>query len=94
MERISAKVTSKGQVTLPAKLRQRLGIRPGDRIDFVEAETGNIEIVARRRTLADLRGIVPYDGPPLSDEEIVSWVEEARSARAESIIRSTAKDRR
>jgi len=27
-------VSSKGQVTLPIEIRKRLGIRPGDKIDF------------------------------------------------------------
>jgi antitoxin PrlF len=91
MERVSGKVTSKGQITLPAKVRRRLGVRPGDRIEFIETDTGNVEIVARRKTLADLRGIVPYDGPPLSDEDIVRWVDEARSARAEAALKSARK---
>ena len=87
MERVSAKLTSKGQITLPAKVRERLGVEPGDRIDFVESETGNVQIVARRKTFADLRGIVPYDGPPLSDEDIGRWVQEARAARAEGALK-------
>lgn len=88
MERISAKMTSKGQITLPAKLRTRLGVKPGDRIDFVEGEAGRIEILARSRSLADLRGILPYDGPPLSDADIVDLVDEARSQRAAKVLDS------
>ncbi len=37
------KVTSKGQITLPKRVRDRLGIKPGDRIDFV-AEGGEFKI--------------------------------------------------
>ena len=33
-------VTTKGQVTIPKKLRDRYGIRPGVRIDFVADENG------------------------------------------------------
>jgi AbrB family looped-hinge helix DNA binding protein len=32
----TAKVTSKGQVTIPKDIRDRLGIKVGDEIDFVE----------------------------------------------------------
>lgn len=35
-----ATVTSKGQVTLPASIRKRLGIREGSRIVFLEDEEG------------------------------------------------------
>ncbi len=93
MKEHSAKLTSKGQITLPARLRERLGVKPGDRIDFVEGESGNIEIVARRKTIHDLRGIVPYHGPPLSNEDLVRLVEGARDARAEEIVRSMSKRR-
>lgn len=31
-----AKLTSKGQVTIPKTVRERLGLRPGEEIDFVE----------------------------------------------------------
>lgn len=32
----SSTVTRKGQVTIPAKVRERLGLRRGDRVVFVE----------------------------------------------------------
>lgn len=35
-----ATVTSKGQVTLPASVRRRLGLRKGSRIVFLEAREG------------------------------------------------------
>jgi len=31
-----AKVTSKGQITLPRDVRRRLGVRPGDKVRFDE----------------------------------------------------------
>jgi AbrB family looped-hinge helix DNA binding protein len=35
---IVAKVTSKGQVTIPKKVRDKLGVRPGDDVGFEEKE--------------------------------------------------------
>lgn len=83
----SAKITSKGQITLPARLRRELGLRPGDRLDFVANAKGRYELVARKKTLADLRGIIPYDGPLLSDDDIVRMVHEARTGRGETLAR-------
>ena len=36
----TATLTTKGQVTIPANVRQRLGLTSGDRIEFVEIEGG------------------------------------------------------
>lgn len=94
MDPFSAKMTSKGQITLPAKLRKHLGVKAGDRIDFVEAGEGKIEIVPRKKRLADLRGIIPYDGPPLSTADLARMVGEARSGRADSRLGSLGKQRR
>jgi len=33
-----AKVTAKGQITIPVDVRKRLGIGPGDKVVFVEQE--------------------------------------------------------
>lgn len=56
----SATVTSKGQITLPKSVRERLGIEAGDRLEFVESEQGFM-VVPATRDIRSLRGIV---GPP------------------------------
>ena len=35
---MATRVTSKGQVTIPKRIREALGIKPGSRVDFVLAE--------------------------------------------------------
>lgn len=83
----SAKATSKGQITLPAELRQQLGIKPGDRVDFERTEEGRIELVARTETLEDLKGMLPCKEKPLSNEEIVALVKSVRAEMAEEAAR-------
>ena len=39
-----AKVTSKGQVTIPIEIRKKLGIKNGDKVLFIE-ESGRIYIM-------------------------------------------------
>jgi AbrB family looped-hinge helix DNA binding protein len=34
----AAKVTSKGQITIPKDVRTRLGVRPGDELEFIETD--------------------------------------------------------
>ena len=35
---VKAKITTKGQVTIPKEVRERLGLRPGDELEFVEED--------------------------------------------------------
>ena len=53
----TAKITSKGQITLPKEVRQRLGIGPGDEVEFVE-ENGKYMLTkkVRESTLAQYPG--------------------------------------
>lgn len=34
----ATKVTSKGQITIPKEIRRRMGVGPGDKVEFKEAE--------------------------------------------------------
>ena len=46
-------VTTKGQVTIPKKVREHLDIRPGSRVEFEAAPDGRVFLVkkgARRKT--------------------------------------------
>ncbi len=79
MTAMEAKVTSKGQVTLPAELRSRLGIEAGDRVVFFEQRDGSFALRVRSGTLADLRGLLAGKVEPASDKQIKDWIDEARS---------------
>jgi AbrB family looped-hinge helix DNA binding protein len=77
---MEAKITSKGQVTLPIELRTRLGLEPGDRVMFVEQADGTFVLRARSGTFADLRGILSNKlRKRPTGAEIEQWVGEARS---------------
>lgn len=53
-----ATLTSKGQVTIPAAVRQRLGLKTGDRVDFALAPDGRVVLTPQRTPFEDLRGIL------------------------------------
>ncbi|MDH4987623.1 AbrB/MazE/SpoVT family DNA-binding domain-containing protein [Aminobacter anthyllidis] len=40
------RVTTKGQVTIPKEIRDRLGIEPGSEVEFVERADGAVELVS------------------------------------------------
>lgn len=54
---LSSSVTTKGQVTIPAELRARFGIQPGDRVGFVE-EDGHIVLQRQETAIAAVFGLV------------------------------------
>ena len=53
----SATVTSKGQITIPVRVREALGLNAGDRIEFVEIDKGKFAIVAATRSIRELEGM-------------------------------------
>jgi antitoxin PrlF len=53
----TAAVTGKGQITIPADVRQALQLKPGDRVEFVQIEPGRFEVVAATRPVTDLKGL-------------------------------------
>ena len=53
----TATVTSKGQVTIPVEVRERLGIEAGARVQFVPRADGTWEFVAAKGSVRDIRGL-------------------------------------
>ena len=53
----TATVTSKGQITIPVEVRQALQVAVGDRVEFVQIETGQFLFVAANRSVTDLKGM-------------------------------------
>jgi len=73
---IAAKVTSKGQITIPKKVRVALGIAEGDQIVF-RVEQGRA-MLAKTPNLLELAGSV--QGPTV--KRGVAWDEVLKSTRA------------
>lgn len=64
-------MTSKGQITLPKEIRDRLGVRPGDRVRFRETAEGAVVVEAETTDLMELFGALsPPDGRHVSVEEM------------------------
>lgn len=65
-----ARVTSKGQVTIPQAVREQFDIQQGDDLLFVE-EDGCLKVrVVKKRNLTDFYGIFPSTRPYTSFDEI------------------------
>ena len=65
----SAKVTSKGQVTIPKAVRESLGLKAGDNLDFVQDGDG-FRIVANSRSIMEFFGMLAGSRSAHSVEEM------------------------
>ena len=66
----TATVTSKGQITIPANVRQALNVDAGDRVEFVEVEAGRFEFFAATRSVKELKGMFGKPNKSVSIEEM------------------------
>ncbi len=76
-----AKVTSKGQVTIPIDIRKKLGLKNGDKVLFVE-EAGRIYMInssmdAFREAQMEFAGEADRVGLR-DDEDVVNMIKELR----------------
>jgi AbrB family looped-hinge helix DNA binding protein len=65
-----AKMTSKGQITVPKDVRLKLGLKPGDRIRFLLEADGRVRLMPAKRDISELVGILPRPKRALSIEEM------------------------
>ena len=65
---LKSTITSKGQTTLPKPVREALGVRPGDRVRYIIL--GDEVRIIPMRPIARLFGMLKYEGPPKTLEEM------------------------
>ena len=73
-----ARITSKGQITVPREVRRILGVRAGDKLIFENDESGiRVRPVRNQSTFSKYRGIGnPGIGP--GRKGIARWLREMR----------------
>jgi antitoxin PrlF len=71
---MATNVTSKGQVTIPKPIRDRLGIGPGSAVDFELAPDGRTVLVKvnGERQVSRFEALRGCAGPGLSTDEIMA----------------------
>jgi len=60
-----ATVTSKGQITIPAGVRKRLGLEAQDRVVFTALHDGTAVMRAKTKSIKDLKGMLKHEGKPV-----------------------------
>lgn len=75
----SSTISSKGQITIPQEVRKRLGLEPGDRVEFV-VEEGRTFVRPARSEASPYEKYIGIAGPfPGGEEGIKAWIDEMRS---------------
>jgi AbrB family looped-hinge helix DNA binding protein len=88
---IRAKLTSKGQITIPVAIRNKLNLQPGDELIF---EIGRDEVVKlrsfKRKRLTELYASLPAKRPFPNKEQVR---EEVAAEMARRILEKEKKNR-
>lgn len=76
-------LTSKGQLVIPKAIRDRLKLEPGDRLDFIVQEDGDVLIRPIAVDVRNLKGLLHRPGrPSVSVEEMNRVVRQRREKRS------------
>ena len=77
----TSSLTSKGQTTIPLEVRRKLGLKPGDKIDFVIGEDGLVILRPATSDVTELKGLLKRSGQKrLSVHEMDEAVRRGASA--------------
>ena len=64
-------LTSKGQITIPREIRDRLGLKSGDKLAFTLLSDGTLIVRAKTKRLIDIVGsLTRLDQPKVAIEDM------------------------
>jgi len=81
---MAVSVTSKGQVTIPKRVREALGITPGSKVEFDIAGGGaRLKLIKKHRSsrIEEGAAILHYEGPRIPIDEMHGGLAMRRAAR-------------
>lgn len=77
----TAKVTSKGQITVPVEIREHLGLGPADKLRFIITDDGTVEVERSKYP-----NLMSLEGAAGSLPEPLPWDEVIRIAREDALL--------
>ncbi len=72
---MTSKITSKGQITLPKKIRNALDLHPGNRVEFILDNKGRVHMIPVKTSIQELKGMVPAPDKPVTIREMQEAIE-------------------
>lgn len=79
----SSTLSTKGQIVLPKEIRDFLELRPGDRVDFIVRDTGEVVMRPAIVDVRELKGMLRRaDQPPVSIDEMKAAIKKRGGGRS------------
>ena len=79
---MQATITSKGQVTLPKAIRDRLHLKPGDKIDFMLEDDGCLRVAPVTAPVTPTQGMLAKPDAPVTLEAMDEAIARAAARRS------------
>lgn len=73
-----SRISSKGQVTLPAFVRDTLAVKYGDVVVYNIDHQGTVFLTSAKYSLEDLYGILPRLKKAYTDKEVIEMAKESK----------------
>lgn len=80
MPTYSARLSSKGQFVMPVEIREALGLKEGDRIEFFLSRSGRLSLFRSNAPISGIFGLGAGE-PALSEEERMKAVADEITSR-------------
>jgi AbrB family looped-hinge helix DNA binding protein len=77
----TARLTTKGQLTVPKEIRERLDLKPGDRVEFVVLPDGTVRFLPLNLPISALKGMLGKPPRRLSPKQLDEAVRDAWGTR-------------
>jgi antitoxin PrlF len=74
----SATITSKGQITLPIEVRRRLGLKVGDKVEFVYEQDGKTTVQPKKTEKKPFESMLGAFPAFKTREEIINYYRDLR----------------
>lgn len=77
----AARITSKGQITIPKHIRDQQSLEPGDRVQFLTDSSGRVYLVPANEDVSILKGLIPKPAKAVSVKEMNATIKRKGSGR-------------
>lgn len=72
---MQAIITDTGQITIPEPIRLQLHLQPGDAVEVMIGDAGEIKLLPVNTSVTKLKGMLPRPAKPLSLESMQEAIE-------------------